>query len=62
MRKSGTEPKVRIMAESLDKKLIIKCIKLIKGLLDKLKPRSKILIIAGSIQAEFKLILRQSRH
>ncbi len=30
VRKSGTEPKVRIMAESLDKKLIIKCIKLIK--------------------------------
>ena len=30
VRKSGTEPKIRIMAESLDKNLIIKCIKIIK--------------------------------
>ena len=30
LRKSGTEQKIRIMAESLDKKLIFKCIKLIK--------------------------------
>ena len=30
VRKSGTEPKIRIMAESDDKKLILKCIKLIK--------------------------------
>ncbi len=30
VRKSGTEPKIRIMAESYDKKLIIKCIKIIK--------------------------------
>ena len=30
VRKSGTEPKIRIMAESSDKKLISKCIKLIK--------------------------------
>ena len=30
VRKSGTEPKIRIMAESNDKKLILKCIKLIK--------------------------------
>ncbi len=30
VRKSGTEPKIRIMAESYEKKLIIKCIKLIK--------------------------------
>ncbi len=30
VRKSGTEPKIRIMAESHDKKLIFKCIKLIK--------------------------------
>tara|TARA_B100000886_G_scaffold283374_1_gene207643 strand:- start:4883 stop:6217 length:1335 start_codon:yes stop_codon:yes gene_type:complete len=30
VRKSGTEPKIRIMAESNDKSLIIKCIKLIK--------------------------------
>jgi len=29
IRKSGTEPKVRIMAESHDKKLILKCIKII---------------------------------
>ncbi len=31
VRKSGTEPKIRIMAESYDKNLILKCIKLIKG-------------------------------
>ena len=30
VRKSGTEPKVRIMAESYDKSLILKCIKIIK--------------------------------
>ena len=30
VRKSGTEPKIRIMAESYDKSLIIKCIKIIK--------------------------------
>ena len=30
VRKSGTEPKIRIMAESYDKSLILKCIKLIK--------------------------------
>ena len=30
VRKSGTEPKIRIMAESYDKKLILKCIKIIK--------------------------------
>ena len=30
VRKSGTEPKIRIMAESLDKNLIIKCINIIK--------------------------------
>jgi len=30
VRKSGTEPKIRIMAESNNKSLIIKCIKLIK--------------------------------
>ena len=31
VRKSGTEPKIRIMAESNQKKLILKCIKLIKS-------------------------------
>ena len=31
VRKSGTEPKIRIMAESSDKTLIIKCIKLIRN-------------------------------
>ena len=31
VRKSGTEPKIRIMAESYDKKLILKCIKTIKN-------------------------------
>ena len=30
VRKSGTEPKIRIMAESYDKSLILKCIKVIK--------------------------------
>ena len=30
IRKSGTEPKIRIMGESYDKNLILKCIKLIK--------------------------------
>ena len=29
VRKSGTEPKIRIMAESYDKKMILKCIKII---------------------------------
>ncbi len=31
VRKSGTEPKIRIMAESYDKNLIFKCIKIIKS-------------------------------
>jgi len=30
VRKSGTEPKIRIMAESYNKSLILKCIKIIK--------------------------------
>ena len=30
IRKSGTEPKIRIMGESYNKELILKCIKLIK--------------------------------
>ena len=30
VRKSGTESKIRIMAESYNKNLIIKCIKIIK--------------------------------
>ena len=30
VRNSGTEPKIRIMAESYDKSLILKCIKMIK--------------------------------
>ena len=30
VRKSGTEPKIRIMGESYDKNLILKCIKIIK--------------------------------
>ena len=30
VRKSGTEPKIRIMAESNDRNLITKCINLIK--------------------------------
>ena len=31
VRKSGTEPKIRIMAESYDKNLILKCIKIVKN-------------------------------
>jgi len=31
VRKSGTEPKIRVMAESYDKSLILKCIKIIKN-------------------------------
>ena len=31
IRKSGTEPKIRIMGESYDKNLISKCIKIIRG-------------------------------
>ena len=31
VRKSGTESKIRIMAESNDKNLILKCIKIIKS-------------------------------
>tara|TARA_B100002052_G_C15301936_1_gene341465 strand:- start:27 stop:497 length:471 start_codon:yes stop_codon:yes gene_type:complete len=30
VRKSGTEPKIRIMAESYDRSIILKCIKIIK--------------------------------
>ena len=30
VRRSGTEPKIRIMGESYDKNLILKCIKIIK--------------------------------
>ena len=30
VRKSGTEPKIRIMAESYDETLVLKCIKIIK--------------------------------
>ena len=30
VRKSGTEPKIRIMAESYDKRLMLNCIKKIK--------------------------------
>ena len=30
LRKSGTEPKIRIMAESNNKNLIVKCIKILK--------------------------------
>ena len=30
VRESGTEPKIRIMGESHDKKLLLKCIKIVK--------------------------------
>ena len=48
VRKSGTEPKIRIMAESYDKSLILKCIKIIKKFNKIIETRCKILIIAGS--------------
>ena len=35
IRKSGTEPKIRIMGESHNKKLILKCIKIIKNSIKK---------------------------
>jgi len=35
VRKSGTEPKIRIMAESYEKNLILKCIKIIKSSIKK---------------------------
>ena len=35
VRKSGTEPKIRVMAESHDKELIFKCIKIIKKAIKK---------------------------
>jgi len=35
IRKSGTEPKIRIMGESYDKNLILKCISIIKKSLKK---------------------------
>ena len=31
VRKSGTESKIRIMAESYEKSLILKCVKIIRG-------------------------------
>jgi len=41
VRKSGTESKIRVMGESENKKLLIKCINIISKKLDKLKPKSK---------------------
>jgi phosphoglucosamine mutase len=35
IRKSGTEPKIRIMGESHDKNLILKCLKIIKNSIKK---------------------------
>ena len=36
VRKSGTEPKIRIMVESYDKKLILPCINIIKRSIKKI--------------------------
>ena len=37
VRKSGTEPKIRIMAESHDKKIIFKCINTIRKSIKKIE-------------------------
>ena len=41
VRKSGTEPKIRIMAESYNKNLILKCIKMIKNSIKKWSQNQK---------------------
>ena len=35
VRKSGTEPKIRIMAESEDKKLLARCVKIVSNSIKK---------------------------